>query len=139
MAVARRWTFLGSMLAVFAVGTLARPRSASASSPSEALDTLVRALKVGKEDGIRRAASPGAFKQLQFAARGYTDGYRSLTVVFSRLRSKIGPKDWTFTDKTHASAGVSWHGGSGRHTDQLTMERTGHGWRLTDYTRIWDR
>jgi hypothetical protein len=105
----------------------------------EAYEKLIAALKAGDEAGIREVTTAKGFESVRDGARGYIDPIPSFGKVLARMRPFIQKDGWSQPDSDHAFAGVSWHGGNGRHTDELEMVKTSSGWKLAAYRRAWDR
>lgn len=107
-------------------------------TPMEALDRLVAALKSRDEGPISALTTKRGFEDLRNAARGYVGRGPALGSYLETEAGLIRRDDaWRMTDRNHASAGV-WHsGGSGRHSDTIEMVKSGDGWKLDRYQRMY--
>jgi len=135
--------FLNPRIAVYALILVAATyawhfhRLGANSTPREALDSLIHALKSRDEPTIRALTTKRGFTDLWNAASGYTGKGPALGQV---LETEVGiirrDNSWQ-SDETHASGGVRWTGGSGNSTADIELVQTNDGWKLDRYLRTY--
>ncbi len=135
-----RWIgVLTLLLAVAAFSAIIILRRPVTSTPMEAFDVLVAALKSGDEARIREATTGKGFESVRDESIGYVEHYAALGQKMTSMRPYILKNGWSQVDSQQASSGVSWSGGSGRKTNEILMVKTATGWKLQKYQTIWDR
>jgi hypothetical protein len=109
------------------------------STPAIALDAIVSALKAGDTEAIKRVTTAKGLQTVspdpQMPLAYHPQYYRDLGEKIDRIK-KRGLSEM---DASHVGGDALFRGGSGRYTDRLILEKTGTGWKLDEYTRIWDR
>ena len=108
-------------------------------TPDLTMDSLIKALKALDETSVRALTTKRGFADLKQAAEGYVEKGKALGIYLQSEHKIILKNGWQLVDSTHVSGGVSWKGGSGRHSDEISMVKLGEKWKLDRYVRIYDR
>jgi len=109
------------------------------STPDRTMVALIKALKSRDQTPVRALTTNRGFADLKQAAEGYVKKGKALGAYLQSEHKIILKNGWQVVDSTHVSGGVSWKGGSGRHTDEISVVKLGEKWKLDRYVRIYDR